>query len=571
MPAINQYPQLKAADGSDNVNFTQAGSNVVTRTVQDKLQDFVSVKDFGAVGNGIADDTIAIQNALNAGSVAQRPVWLPGGTYKVSSRLIVPTRTGLVSDGSATIYATAAGFNNTTVVGTYSNNSAVIDLSGQTTAPFTPNDKQVIQGIRVISEVADGRAVDAIVARNCTNLQIVDNEIANFPVTRAVVGASIIVGEISRNYIHDCTTNYTGWSPSRPQITGIDIDDDRINSIVSQRLRICDNIISDLTVGAAVLAYAGYETDGINIQNSPGTIVSGNRINKVGEGIDTFGSYGVITNNLITDTYNCGIKVIHGASLNVIQGNRIRNTGITGVLVAGSDIVGVGDTSKNLVSGNAVENVDYLSVWAAVTATGGIKMDNTGSLFVARNNLVIGNLLDGSGEYGIVTGSASHGNVFAQNRIVAAPSVAWIGGNETLRVTDALKTNLRAYLSTTQSINSATWTKVQIDVVNFDTRTEFDTSNNRWVCQIPGCYRVKGQVRFSMSSGTQLNIAIRKNNSQVVAAQAATNGIEQTFAIDDIVSCAVGDYLELFYRQDSGGAANITGNSELTFFSVSQV
>ena len=42
MPAINQYPQLKAADGSDNVNFTQAGSNVVTRTVQDKLQDFVS-------------------------------------------------------------------------------------------------------------------------------------------------------------------------------------------------------------------------------------------------------------------------------------------------------------------------------------------------------------------------------------------------------------------------------------------------------------------------------------------------------------------------------------------------
>lgn len=571
MPAINQYPQLKSNDGSSNVNFTQAGSNAATRSVQDKLRDMVSVKDFGAVGNGIADDTIAIQNALTAGSAVQCSIWLPAGTYKVSSRLVVPTRTGLVSDGSATIYATAAGFNNTAVVGAYSNNSAVIDLSGQTTAPFTPNDRQLIQGIRIISEVSDGRAVDAIVARNCTNLRIVDNEIANFPVTRAVVGASIIVGEISRNYIHDCTTSYTGWAPLRPQITGIDIDDDRVNSIVSQRLRICDNIISDLTLGAAVIAYAGYETDGINIQNAPGTVISGNRINNVGEGIDTFGSYGVITDNLITDTHSSGIKLIHGASLNVIQGNRIRNTGITGILIAGSDVVGVGDTTKNLVSGNAVENVDYLGVWAAINVTGGIKMDNTGGLFVARNNLVTGNLLDGSGEYGIITGAASHGNVYTGNRIVAAPAIAWIGGSETTRVTDALKSNVRAHRVADQSINSATWTKVQFNTIGFDARSEFNTTDNRWVCQIPGYYRVKGQVRFSMSGGTQLGIAIRRNNAQVVAAQAASNGIEQTFAIDDIVACVAGDYIELFYRQDSGGAASITGNSELTFFSVSQV
>lgn len=98
MPAINQYPQLKAADGSDNVNFTQAGSNPATRSVQDKLRDMVSVKDFGAVGNGIADDTIAIQAAIdsfpNGGTV-----FFPPGVYAISNTLNL-TKSGVRLIGS---------------------------------------------------------------------------------------------------------------------------------------------------------------------------------------------------------------------------------------------------------------------------------------------------------------------------------------------------------------------------------------------------------------------------------------------------------------------------------------
>lgn len=78
MPAINQYPQLKADDGASNVNFTQAGSNAATRSVQDKLRDMVSVKDFGAVGNGIANDTAAIQ----AADSADNAIFVPAGTYR---------------------------------------------------------------------------------------------------------------------------------------------------------------------------------------------------------------------------------------------------------------------------------------------------------------------------------------------------------------------------------------------------------------------------------------------------------------------------------------------------------
>lgn len=62
---------------ADGVNFTQAGTGAVQRTVESKLKDVVSVKDFGAVGDGVTDDTAAIQAAINTG----KPIFFPLGTY----------------------------------------------------------------------------------------------------------------------------------------------------------------------------------------------------------------------------------------------------------------------------------------------------------------------------------------------------------------------------------------------------------------------------------------------------------------------------------------------------------
>lgn len=73
--------------GLANLMFLQSGTGAVTRTVQTKLRDFVSVKDFGATGDGIADDTAEIQAAITA----HRLVYFPPGTYKVTDRLLVTT------------------------------------------------------------------------------------------------------------------------------------------------------------------------------------------------------------------------------------------------------------------------------------------------------------------------------------------------------------------------------------------------------------------------------------------------------------------------------------------------
>ncbi len=78
------------ATSSDLVSYLPAGTGAVTRTTQAKLRDVVSVKDFGAVGDGIADDTVALQAArdylvsLAVSNIALPVLIFPAGTYLYS-------------------------------------------------------------------------------------------------------------------------------------------------------------------------------------------------------------------------------------------------------------------------------------------------------------------------------------------------------------------------------------------------------------------------------------------------------------------------------------------------------
>ncbi|WP_210515189.1 glycosyl hydrolase family 28-related protein [Pantoea ananatis] len=76
--------------------FIQYGVGAIYRTFQDKLRDIKSVKDFGAKGDGVTDDSDAIQLAANSGCL-----YFPPGTYLVSKDIVLTVTKDCVIKGSS--------------------------------------------------------------------------------------------------------------------------------------------------------------------------------------------------------------------------------------------------------------------------------------------------------------------------------------------------------------------------------------------------------------------------------------------------------------------------------------
>lgn len=98
---------------SDGMYFIQSGTGAVARTAQSKMRDFVSVKDFGAVGNGSTDDTTALQNAINQAVAIGGDIYVPaelaGASFKTTAPLTADGAFGVVADGEAAVTILASG------------------------------------------------------------------------------------------------------------------------------------------------------------------------------------------------------------------------------------------------------------------------------------------------------------------------------------------------------------------------------------------------------------------------------------------------------------------------------
>lgn len=114
---LTQYTDLAALIGSytfkGNVtDYTvQTGSSLLNPTVrsfQQKFDDFVNVRDFGATGDGVTDDTESIRRAIEQiyketenlnDTRTRRTIYIPAGTYLTSNVISIPTNTSLQGDG----------------------------------------------------------------------------------------------------------------------------------------------------------------------------------------------------------------------------------------------------------------------------------------------------------------------------------------------------------------------------------------------------------------------------------------------------------------------------------------
>jgi len=94
---ISQLPAAtQPLTGAELAPIVQGG--VTKKTPVSAFGQMVSVKTYGAVGDGVADDTAAFTAALTASTA----VYVPPGTYKITSTLAVPNNTTLYGAGRGT-------------------------------------------------------------------------------------------------------------------------------------------------------------------------------------------------------------------------------------------------------------------------------------------------------------------------------------------------------------------------------------------------------------------------------------------------------------------------------------
>jgi hypothetical protein len=157
--------RLDDNDGSSLVGHIATGTGATARTVRAKLRDTVSVKDFGAVGDGVANDTAAILAALDA-LVSGGSLYFPAGTYKFLR-------------GTGILIADTINVSNVLIYG----DGAASKISGFNGAGATPNDVgnqfyNVFQATNrsniTVRDMAFEGYTTPIAMYSCTNI-VVDN------------------------------------------------------------------------------------------------------------------------------------------------------------------------------------------------------------------------------------------------------------------------------------------------------------------------------------------------------------------------------------------------------------
>jgi len=113
---LGLYTYVGAESGYTSVTGVDS-SHPIERTFQNKLDDQVSARDFGAEGNGTTDDTNAINRAIqqvysssynDTSTKVRRTIYFPAGTYLVSGTILIPPYATLRGDGRQNTIFTSA-------------------------------------------------------------------------------------------------------------------------------------------------------------------------------------------------------------------------------------------------------------------------------------------------------------------------------------------------------------------------------------------------------------------------------------------------------------------------------
>jgi parallel beta-helix repeat protein len=444
-----------------NVAYDPAGLGAVSTTVQAKLRQTVSVKDFGAVGDGSTDDTAAIQAALN--SPAKNIIFSEGNTFLVTSQLTS-------SEPDRLIFGYGA---NVTTDGSIVAANNVLLITGTRT---------VVSGLK-ITGIAGTTVCSAIFIGSCDNVTVKDCKIYDFENGAGIATNSGGVDhQIINNYLDNCSPVSFGGlqygsihcNASKSIISGNRIFNNDLTGISTSGadyLTVTNNYVEGKSGSATS---GGILFDGRTVSS----LIQGNTINGCAvEGIQIAGNiavYGgasgdhVISNNVIIDAAYSGITLFGadtGAVTNInIIGNQIKTAAITNRAIELNRATKI-NIAGNYVAGYA-SGVNVVNATPVVNISGNVfeNQETTGIEVYGRKWNISGNKI--VGKVATTVGMRFNGSAIAGEQMITGNQITdcatgiigtFSGLQRTYIYSNHFLDNTTAYTLTSQTTNSVNY------------------------------------------------------------------------------------------------------------------
>jgi hypothetical protein len=372
---IDGINQTGVATNADVVTYDPPFTGGVATNVEAKLAQTVSVKDFGAVGDGVTDDSAAIQAAITAAS----RVYFPAGNYLCNftvksgsylygdgnSNTILTgfTADPVISNDAGAIDAALVFIKDMRVVAEATHTGFAIDLRGNQNSPYTGPRYGGIDNVYAVSAAGAGVRIERcwVVEINKlrtntfkTSLEIL-NGCNSINVTNSPLGGSQNSSGVS---LTDANVRIIGSPTEHTSIRfeGCSFENAYAQSIYALNVQGLQILNSYFENEATTIA-----TSEINIANCPSAVISGNRV-RMRSGVSDFvldntsatsllfsaGKLTIENNILASATYEMGVFSPTGATAS--QTTAIVQNNSTNWPMFGSRYAGIGRQPRVRVS-----------------------------------------------------------------------------------------------------------------------------------------------------------------------------------------------------------------------------
>ena len=389
----NVWALLSSTKSSTSqVNYLAPGSSTV-REVSSKLAEQVSVKDFGAVGDGVTDDTAAIQAALTSAGNTDSSVLIPATSsfYRITDKLTIPNGVSVVGQGFGSLIKQITLKKNIFEMG---HDTVISNLN-----------------LEMPTNVAAGYDYanqNAVYAAGKNNVAIVANWIK---LSRTECGVQINACRdvsIKDNIVYGSTWDADPATSSSGDI--VVVGNDLTNTLGINRIIVENNFsLSNNCLGIWVDAYGG----------NADIVVNGNVVVTLDATTCTVGgtwaeaANGGVRRHAISVGY--GDQTVDGPRA-VVSNNVCRNTRLTGIYLQGGTL----ETSGPIVCANNI--ISKVSQATADTSglTGGIWTSSQSPKTLITNNLIYKNNHPTSGGINFIatTTTPVDGPTFSNNTII---------------------------------------------------------------------------------------------------------------------------------------------------------